>query len=198
VTSTIQIWDEVGLVARIGGDQGRDAIGLVRRDRLLLEQGELTWSPAQRRRKGAESGPFVVGDHPVWQVLGRGTLTLHSTEEGELLLVELEEGGIFAREEDLVAAVGRLKWENGHIPEVGADGPAIVSLRGTGAVGLSAARGGMPYALHVAEEDGLVTVRLRGLVAWSPSLIPEGVDRLDGEVRIRFSGDGVLWVQTPE
>jgi tetratricopeptide (TPR) repeat protein len=192
-TPRVELWER-GLVLRINDTSGP---ALVRRDLALLEHGDLSWTPVNRRRKGADQDPFVVGDRPISRAEGQGLLVLCPRSRGQLCLLELDNEAIFAREEDLVAGIGQLHWENGRIPEAGADGPALVNLRGDGALALCSPRGGPIWSAALDEAAGSLTVALAGVVAWSQDVVPQQVERLDGELRIRFSGTGNVWMQVP-
>jgi uncharacterized protein (AIM24 family) len=177
------------LLLRFTERAGRGDGAVVRSDHVLLERGKLKWTVAQRRRKGADQGPFLCDGAPVMHVSGAGSAVLHPGCADQLDLLELEEEGLFLRQRCLEAWSTSLNWENGRIPGAGPDGPEIVHLRGSGFVALRSS--GRIWTVPVADEEQ-VRVQLDWLVGWSGDTVPEPVEKDGPVITVGFSGEGML------
>jgi tetratricopeptide (TPR) repeat protein len=163
----------------------------VRGDRLVLESGALRWTEAQRRRKGAEAGPFLCEESKILCGSGEGTAILHPGEGYAIELLHLEGEALFLRESSLVAFSSALHYENGRIPGASAFGPPLVHIRGTGFLAIRSVPGF--GTVPVLERDGLRT-RLDCVLGWTPDVLPQEITSTPTGQTIGFSGCGMVLV----
>lgn len=187
------------LMLRLGvlTDDGEPDELLVRQPRVMLHQGELSWEPAQRHRKGALQEPFLVDDDPMVRVIGDGFLVVYPAFGERLHLIALAKEGLYLRESHLCAFPNSLHWENGRIPGLGQESPKVIQLRGHGYVALHG-----PDVLHVVavQEEFPLSLGLDYLVGWTGEVIPQRstvASPLASGTQLLCSGTGLVLVGHP-
>lgn len=169
----------------------------VRHPRVMLSQGDLSWAPARRKRKGKLDEPFEVEGEAITQVTGTGFLLLFPDFGEQLRLLRLDNDALYLREQHICAFSSALHWENGRIPGMGQQSPSIIQLRGEGYVTLHGPD--VLQAVAVQEEFSL-TVGLDHLVGWTGEVIPrpERNSPITGDVQVTCSGVGLVLVGHPQ
>ena len=183
------------LLLDLAEGEARSAV-VLRRDQLVLSQGDFRWSEVTRRRKGKAEGPFQLEDGACLErVEGAGTLAMLPDEGRRYVLFHLKQSGIYLRERDVAAFADRLHHESGGIPRAGSDSPRIVTLRGIGFV-VAAARG--PLFSRAVDRAHPLTVNLDHVLAWCPNVVPAPVEQPDVSGQpVCFSGTGTVWLDLP-
>jgi tetratricopeptide (TPR) repeat protein len=184
------------LVMRLNTSTSEDGI-VLRRDQLVLQQGELGWRGAERRRKGSSDGAFTLPDGGSLQLVeGDGLVGITPAKGQRYFLLKLRQSGLYLRERDLAAFADRLYWENGRLPQAGEGGPSMVALRGSGFVAVLGR--GRLFKVPTADRE-VLTVDFDRVLGWSPNTVPVKVEQTEtGQLLVGFSGAGVVWLDLPQ
>jgi uncharacterized protein (AIM24 family) len=157
--------------------------------------GDLTYEPATRRVRGAQTTElFTTGERQMYVVSGKGHL-IAGTLGGEFTSVQLDDDIFYLREDLVFAFEPSLKWENGHVPGSAAKIP-MVQFRGSGAIAFRTPRPLMPVKLA---PDSVLYVDANALAGWIGRVVPRavspaGTSRLS-ELFVECTGEGVVLVQ---
>jgi uncharacterized protein (AIM24 family) len=176
----------------------------VRLDALRIVSGAMTTRVLHRRTRDAETSEVLGGiGSPFVRTAGAAQLVLGPRSNYEVVVIALDDGLAFVREDLLLGFELRLSYENGRMaPEapgesirVGGEGVSVVQLRGTGSFSLELAR---KLASVPCTPGRPLLVRREWIVGWlgrlvtsalAPAESPSGQRGLIG-----FSGDGTVLV----
>jgi len=186
-------------MGRHSTDQEADGV-CIRQDQMALCHGDLIWQEVQKRSRGKDQGPFIIQPNlaPILEVSGDGTIVMYPGPHGRFRLVQIiPDHPIYLREEAVSAFSSGLYMENGFLPGLDDDGPAIVQFRGKG---FAAVRGDDEIRAYAVDQEQLVIVKLAALVGWTDEVIPQPV-LLPGQFRpeehIGCTGTGLIILSLP-
>lgn len=148
---------------------------LSRLDDVIVMDGNLSFAPATRHVRGADTGEvFGEPDRPICSVAGRGYLV--AAPAGQCFsAVALDDDILYLRESLVHAFEDRLRWENGHVPGASAElrtALRVIQFRGHGCVAVRSRR---PLLSLKLASDRTVRVEARVLAGWIGRVVPRMV-----------------------
>ena len=172
---------------------------LCRVDDVIVLDGNLSFAPATRHVRGADTGEaFGEPDRPICSVAGRGYLV--AAPAGQCFsAVALDDDILYLRESLVHAFEDRLRWENGHVPGASAElrtALRVVQFRGHGCVAVRSRR---PLLSLKLASDCTVRVEARVLAGWIGRVVPRMVGASIGvaprSAFVECTGEGVVLLE---
>jgi Flp pilus assembly protein TadD len=169
-----------------------DGEAIVSSAAVLAVDGDLMLGPAQRRRRGRETGETLISEGvPFYRCRGRGELWLSAARPGgTLVAIDLEEDILFLRESLVRGFVGPLVWDSGSVPRTALQ---VMHFHGSGRLLLDWG-GAEVLAVRLTQPRRLV-VPERRLLGWLGGLVAQAAP--GGEVGaslVACEGEGVLLI----
>jgi uncharacterized protein (AIM24 family) len=177
------------LIVRVDGRM------LTRTEGVDVTGGQLSYEPATRRSRGAQTGEsFDTGGRPMFVVSGHGHL-IASPLGGQFTAVQLDEDIFYLREDLVFAFEPDLRWENGHVPGSGSR-LQMIQFRGSGSVAFRTER---PLLAVKLAPERVLYVDAAALAGWIGRVVPRAVAPAGGghlsELFVECTGEGVVLVQ---
>jgi tetratricopeptide (TPR) repeat protein/uncharacterized protein (AIM24 family) len=177
------------LIVRVDGRM------LTRTEGVDVTGGQLSYEPATRRSRGAQTGEsFDTGGRPMFVVSGHGHL-IASPIGGLFTAVQLDEDIFYLREDLVFAFEPDLRWENGHVPGSGSR-LQMIQFRGSGSVAFRTER---PLLAVKLAPERVLYVDAAALAGWIGRVVPRAVAPAGGghlsELFVECTGEGVVLVQ---
>jgi uncharacterized protein (AIM24 family) len=177
------------LIVRVDGKM------LTRTEGVDVTGGQLSYEPATRRSRGAQTAEqFDTGGRPMFVVSGHGHLVA-SPLGGQFTAVQLDEDIFYLREDLVFAFEPQLRWENGHVPGSGAR-LQMIQFRGSGSVAFRTER---PLLAVKLAPERVLYVDAAALAGWIGRVVPRAVAPAGGghlsELFVECTGEGVVLVQ---
>jgi uncharacterized protein (AIM24 family) len=172
---------------------------LSRLDDVIVMDGNLSFAPATRHVRGADTGEiFGEPDRPICAVAGRGYLV--AAPAGQCFsAVALDDDILYLRESLVHAFEDRLRWENGHVPGASAElrtALRVIQFRGHGCVAVRSRR---PLLSLKLASDRTVRVEARVLAGWIGRVVPRMVGAPVGvaprSAFVECTGEGVVLLE---
>jgi hypothetical protein len=187
------------LLARTGSQPGRAFAGRI--DAVRVVSGVATPQALRRRVRDADTAEVLGGAaSPLVRFDGNARIVLGARDDGQIVLLGLEDDLAFVREDRLLGFELSLAYENGKLaldaPGETGDASPIVQLRGTGGVALEIEG---ELATAPSAPDRPLLVRREWIVGWVGRLMPRAVGAAEApngqRGLVSFSGDGAVLVR---